>query len=77
MEYKFAIGLDLGGEDSTVVGVTCFPENRHPIFIGILPDGYEYRFVKVDGMTKVVGIQQNKEPICFRIEDNKLIEEKL
>lgn len=42
--------------------------------LGQLPSGYEYRIINVDGKLLIVGINQDKPPIAFKIKEEKLIE---
>jgi hypothetical protein len=43
-------------------------KNRFARFIGELPADYEYKIFQYDNEIKIVGINPEKEPICFTID---------
>ena len=46
---------------------------RQHTYIGELPEGYEYRFIKDGENPKLIGIRSDKPPISCEVKDGKLI----
>ena len=46
---------------------------RKAKFIGELPDGYEYKFVKNGDQINIIGIALDKKPIAFTLKEDKIV----
>lgn len=50
---------------------------RENKYIGELPDGYEYKFLRIGDEIRIIGVSLDKAPIGYTLKDGELKEIKV